>query len=117
MKYVFILFLILAGVLSCAKDHVGYTPTPYAVPIPDHFPDLIVPEDNPMTVEGIELGRHLFYEKMLSGDNTMSCASCHAPSAAFSDTNQFSKGIDGKQGSRNSMALMNLGWQSYFFSQ
>jgi cytochrome c peroxidase len=115
MKYVFILFLILVGVLSCAKDHVAYTPTPYAVPIPTHFPDMIVPENNPMTVEGVELGRHLFYEKMLSGDNSMSCATCHAPAAAFSDTNQYSKGIDGIQGTRNSMALINLGWQSFFF--
>jgi cytochrome c peroxidase len=115
MKYVFILFLILVGVLSCAKDHVEYTPTPYAVPIPTHFPDMIVPENNPMTVEGVELGKHLFYEKMLSGDNSMSCATCHAPTAAFSDTNQYSKGIDGIQGTRNSMALMNLGWQSFFF--
>lgn len=115
MNYVFLLFVILVGVLSCVKDRVGYTPTPYAVTIPTHFPDMIVPEDNPMTVEGVELGRQLFYEKMLSGDNTMSCASCHAPAAAFSDTNQFSKGIDGIQGTRNSMALINLGWQSFFF--
>ena len=115
MKYVFILFLILVGVLSCAKDHVEYTPTPYAVPIPTHFPDMIVPENNPMTVEGVELGKHLFYEKLLSGDNSMSCATCHAPAAAFSDTNQYSKGIDGIQGTRNSMALINLGWQSFFF--
>ncbi len=68
-----------------------------------------------MTVEGVLLGKNLFYEKMLSGDNTMSCASCHAPSAAFSDSNQFSKGIDGIQGTRNSMVLINLGWQPFFF--
>jgi cytochrome c peroxidase len=45
----------------------------------------------------------------------MSCGACHAPSSAFSDPNQFSTGIDGIQGTRNSMALINLGWQDFFF--
>jgi cytochrome c peroxidase len=74
-----------------------------------------IPNDNPMTVEGVYLGRKLFYEKQLSGNNTMSCGACHAPSSAFSDPNQFSTGIDGIQGTRNSMALINLGWQDFFF--
>jgi cytochrome c peroxidase len=76
---------------------------------------MIIPEDNPMTVEGVELGRFLFYEKRLSGDNTQSCASCHLPSASFSDPNQYSTGIDGIQGTRHSMALVNLGWEDFFF--
>jgi cytochrome c peroxidase len=76
---------------------------------------MIIPADNPMTVEGVELGRFLFYEKRLSGDNTQSCASCHLPSASFSDPNQFSTGIDGIQGTRHSMALVNLGWEDFFF--
>jgi cytochrome c peroxidase len=74
-----------------------------------------IPDDNPMTVEGIALGRKLFYESQLSGDNTQSCGDCHAPSSAFSDPNQYSTGIDGIQGNRNSMALINLGWQNFFF--
>ena len=45
----------------------------------------------------------------------MSCGACHAPASSFSDPNQFSTGIDGIQGSRNSMALINLGWQNFFF--
>ena len=76
---------------------------------------MIIPEDNPMTVEGVELGRKLFYEKKLSGDNTMSCGACHSPQTSFSDANQFSTGIDGIQGTRNSMALINLGWNTSFF--
>jgi cytochrome c peroxidase len=74
-----------------------------------------IPIDNPLTVEGVELGRKLFYEELLSGDNTQSCASCHSPAAAFSDPNQFSTGIQGIQGTRNSMALINLGWNNFFF--
>jgi cytochrome c peroxidase len=115
MKYLFFIFVGLVIFISCKKDKVGFTPTPYVLDIPSHFPDMIIPEDNPMTVEGVTLGRKLFYEERLSGDNTMSCASCHAPEAAFSDPNQFSVGIDGVPGTRNSMALINLGWQSFFF--
>jgi cytochrome c peroxidase len=76
---------------------------------------MIIPSDNPMTVEGVELGRYLFYEKRLSGDNTMNCATCHMPEHGFSDNNQFSTGIDGIQGTRQSMALINLGWENFFF--
>ena len=115
MKYLLLIFVGVVLFFSCKKDKVGYTPTPYNLQIPSHFPDMIIPADNPMTVEGVELGRYLFYEKLLSGDNSMSCASCHSPSSAYSDPNQFSTGIDGLQGSRNSMVLINLGWNDYFF--
>ncbi len=90
-------------------------PTPYVLDIPANLPQMIIPADNPLTVEGVKLGRHLFYEKRLSGNNTMSCASCHRPENSFSDPAQFSTGIDGFQGPRNSMALVNLGWESRFF--
>jgi len=117
MKYVLIslLFLVFAVIIACKKDKVAYEPTPYELEIPSHFPDMPIPADNPMTVEGVELGRKLFYEKKLSGDNTMSCGACHAPEAAYSDPNQFSEGIDGQLGNRNAMALINLGWDSFFF--
>jgi len=115
MKYLLSIFLLVAVILSCRKDKVGYIASPYQLEIPSHFPDMIIPDDNPMTVEGVALGRKLFYEEMLSGDNTMSCASCHAPANSFTDPNQFSTGIDGIKGTRNSMALINLGWQKFFF--
>jgi cytochrome c peroxidase len=115
MKYLFLIFVGVVIFLSCKKDKVGHEPTPYVLDIPSHFPDMIIPADNPMTVEGVQLGRKLFYEKKLSGDNTISCASCHAPENSFTDPNQFSVGIDGVQGTRNSMALINMGWQDFFF--
>ena len=112
----FLLFIaVIVFFLACKKDKVEYTPTPYELEIPSHFPDMIIPTNNPMTVEGVELGRKLFYETKLSGDNSQSCASCHAPDAAFSDPNQYSTGIDGIQGTRNSMALVNVGWNEFFF--
>ena len=72
-----------------------------------------IPTDNPMTEEGIELGRFLFYEKQLSGDNSMSCASCHKIENAFAENAQYSVGIDGISGFRNSMPLFNLGWEEF----
>ncbi len=115
MKYLLVSFVVIAVILSCNKDKVAYEPTPYQLEVPSHFPDMIIPEDNPMTKEGVELGRKLFYEKKLSGDNTMACANCHAPQNAFSDPNQFSEGIDGIEGRRNAMALINLGWDDFYF--
>jgi cytochrome c peroxidase len=114
MKFV-IVFSFLFLLVACRKDKADYTPTPYQLKVPSHFPDMIIPSNNPMTVEGVELGRFLFYEKQLSGDNTMNCASCHMPQHSFSDANKYSIGIDGVFGNRQSMALINIGWESFFF--
>lgn len=91
-------------------------PTPLELQTPSNMPPITIPADNPMTVEGVELGRKLFYEELLSGDNTQSCGSCHAQAFAFSDNGkQFSEGIDGQLGNMNAMAIMNLGWAQEFF--
>lgn len=120
--------ILLAGTTiftSCKKrddDGGGVAPppapTPYVFEIPNGFPDNanLMPPDNPMTVEGIALGRKLFYEKKLSADGSMSCASCHNQAFSFTDDNkQFSTGIDNIQGKRNSMPLVNLAWSRTFF--
>jgi cytochrome c peroxidase len=108
-------------ILSCRKDP-GIEPattTPYTFEYPgiigDYLPPVPVPADNPMTEEGVELGRKLFFEEMLSADNTQSCATCHIPSASFSDTTTYSKGIDGLDGTRNAMAIINPGWMNKLF--
>jgi cytochrome c peroxidase len=103
-------------VLSCRKDKTSdLQPTPYNLEIPSHFPQMPIPADNPLTEEGVELGRHLFYDKLLSIDNTVSCASCHHQVNAFSDPNVLSVGVGGAVGTRQSMALVNMGWQQFFF--
>lgn len=89
------------------------TPAPLERPV--GFPSLKIPADNPQTVEGIELGRHLFYDKKLSADLTMSCASCHDQFRAFGDINPVSEGVDGKVGRRQAMVLFNLAFQEDFF--
>ena len=115
MKRILFILIVVPLIFSCTKDKAVANPTPYHLKIPSHFPSMQIPEDNPMTVEGVKLGRELFYELRLSADNTMSCGTCHAPDKAFADGNQFSEGIDGLLGNRNSMALINLGWNESFF--
>ncbi len=118
MKVLSILFVGIA-ILSCRKDqtlpHPVYSPTPYDLEIPDNFPTMNIPDDNPITNEGVRLGRHLFWDTRLSGDNSMACAECHIPSSAFSDPSALSVGIDGVYGKRNSMVLQNLGWANNYF--
>lgn len=86
-----------------------YDPTPYALAV-GHFPPPALPMDNPLTEAGVQLGRMLFHEKKLSGDNTQACADCHLQSRNFSDPAVFSVGIAGQEGSRHSMVLSNLAW-------
>ncbi|MCB0705902.1 MAG: cytochrome C peroxidase [Saprospiraceae bacterium] len=69
-----------------------------------------IPSDNPLTVDGVALGRYLFYDPILSLDSTISCASCHLPAAAFADTVALSKGVGGTLGVRNAMSLANVGY-------
>lgn len=94
-------------------------PTPLTLDIPAWAEDgvhyLNLPLDNPLTVEGVALGRKLFYEKALSNDFTMACATCHKQEHAFSDPRQFSIGTDGSVGRRNSMPIQNLAWDHGFF--
>lgn len=75
-----------------------------------------IPPDNPSTPAGIDLGRRLFYDPILSGNDTQSCAGCHSQDFAFADTGRrFSAGIDGVSGTRNAPALVNVGWSPTLF--
>lgn len=117
-----ITFLFLSAILiigACNPDpnsqdtdleYITYAPSNYTVIPPNGFPAMEIPADNPMTVEGIKLGRHLFYDPILSRDSTISCGSCHQIDKAFTDGVQFSKGIDGRLARRNSMSLINVGY-------
>ena len=82
------LALLLISVASCREKEQVYKPTPYILPIPRYFPTrLNIPADNPLTIEGIALGRYLFYDGRLSGrtnpDSMMSCGTCHLQENSF----------------------------------
>ncbi len=105
--------------LACAcNDEPAGEIVPMATPNPLQIPELFannilspaIPLDNPQTLEGIALGKRLFFDPILSVDDSQSCADCHAPQNAFTDISRFSDGVDGIFGSRNSMPLFNLAW-------
>jgi cytochrome c peroxidase len=94
----------------------GHNHTHYNLNIPAGLPPMIIPADNPMTVEGVTLGRKLFYDNILSANNTQNCGSCHQLRNYTVDSNlAFSTGVDGIQGTRNSMPLFNIGYAKNFF--
>jgi len=129
---ILLLICLFATLISCKKEGcidpiaINYNPeahinngsceyfstTNYNVITPNGFPNMLIPENNPMTIEGISLGEKLFNDPILSGDETQSCASCHIQSSSFSDPNQFSTGINGSQGFRNASAIINAGWNT-----
>ena len=95
---------------GCDLTGIPYAPTAYTIQKPAHFPQIPVPADNPMTLEGVQLGRRLFYDPILSADSTMSCSSCHLPEMSFTDGKAVSKGIDGIAGRRSAMSLLNIAY-------
>ena len=103
------------GALGADLTDLPYEPVTYAFELPGHFQDLRQPADNPATVDGVALGRHLFFDPLLSRDSTVSCASCHRPELAFTDGRALAEGIDGRLGRRSSMSLVNVGLQASFF--
>lgn len=80
--------------------------------LPPGFPRPKVPADNPMSVEKVELGRHLFYDKRLSGNGTQSCASCHKQELAFADERAVGLGSTGELHTRGAMSLANVGYNT-----
>lgn len=110
--------MILPGMMALAFVSAGwpYTSEPYPLEYPASFGNRTnIPANNPLTKEGVYLGRMLFYEKKLSANNRVSCGSCHMQRLAFTDGKAFSTGIDGVPTDRNAMSLANLLWVRNFF--
>lgn len=114
------------SILGCTDSNaVNYNPnatesngscvytTAYTLEVPQILELILpplIPTNNPLSVEGVALGRKLFYDPILSGDGTQACADCHLAANSFTDPRQFSVGIDGSVGTRNSMPLYNVAW-------
>ena len=116
-KGIFICCILLFAACSGSgggEEESPYTPIPVQMSVPPLFQQRliapVIPADNPLTEEGIALGKKLFFDPRLSGNNTQACASCHDPGRAFTDNDRFSEGIDDILGTRNSMPLFNLAW-------
>lgn len=120
--FIAVMAMIICVTWSCADDPVVDPPmeeilqdsTKYnfahgSLPAPD------LPADNELTVQGVTLGRMLFYEKVLSKDGTQSCGSCHKQDQGFSDSRRFSIGVEGLPGTRQAMSVFNMAWNSNEF--
>jgi len=100
--------------LSCGDRYQPLDHSPYVMEVRPNFPAMQVPDNNPMTVASVALGRQLFFDKRLSGDGTISCADCHKASSGFADDVPKSAGVDGALGFRNSGSLANVAYLPYF---
>ncbi len=97
-------------------DHPAPEPTPITdFRAPFVYGRFSVPENNPLTEEGFELGRRLFYDTRLSGDNLISCATCHRQERGFTDGLSRAIGKHGQELGFSSMSLSNLLWGSRHF--
>ncbi len=130
-----VILMLVVALISCKKDHeeegpAGYTPTPYDFVIPKFFPTLLnIPADNPMTYEGIALGRYLFYDGRLAGrshpDSLMTCGTCHLQENSFECGINHPKyhdghpyGVTGVLTPHYMLPLINLVWnnEGYFWN-
>lgn len=109
-----VLVLVLMAV-ACSKSIEALTVFEGFVQ-PSHFPAPAYRlQENPVTEPGFVLGRKLFFDEQLSGNRTISCASCHIPSSAFTQHGHaVSHGVEDRLGRRNSPPVMNLAWQTNF---
>ncbi|MFM1971943.1 MAG: hypothetical protein RL185_625 [Bacteroidota bacterium] len=112
-KYSILLLFISLLTIACTKEIAqvfeGFKK-------PSNFPDPVYKfENNQVTKAGFELGRKLFFDPILSADNTISCGSCHIPTSAFTQHgHSVSHGINDLLGTRNSPPIMNLAWSNAF---
>src|SRR5262249_15444610 len=113
-----VVFLAFVGAMSLitradetsnAPERLEFTP-PRGIPV-DVWA-YYVPKENPLTRSKVELGRELFFDKRLSSDNTVSCASCHDPQLAFTDGKRVSEGVGGRLGTRNAPTILNAMFNS-----
>ncbi len=121
IKNSIIIITLLVALTACKKTEIEETqPTPYSLELPAFFPTILnIPNDNPLTVEGVELGRYLFYDTLLCGTinngGAISCASCHTQNAGFdlgSNNPRLSDGrpvgVAGTATPHNALPLVNL---------
>lgn len=120
-KRIYTLALLLFFLCACKKkeeetnvDAITLDTTPYVLDF-GNFPPPMIPQDNQLTQAKVQLGRMLFYDPILSGDGSQSCADCHRQKHAFSDTNTLSIGIAGLEGKRQAMGIFNMLWNSNEF--
>lgn len=115
MNKIILIFILVVSIYSCKVEDSNDAIISFNQPA--SFPSPVYTfQNNELTQSGFELGRKLFYDPILSKDNTISCGSCHQQVVAFAHgEHKLSHGINGLLGTRNSPALFNIAWQNAFF--
>lgn len=109
--------IALLSILLVAFAFPGslYAQETYFSDVPLGIDWIIVPQDNPMSAEKVELGKQLFFDPRLSGNGTVSCASCHDPNKGWADNQKFTPGAHGQLTTRNVPSIVNVGLHRTFF--
>lgn len=109
-------FLALLAVVGCQDNDDGYTNVSVELEVPPHFPEVTYNlTNNPLTENGIELGRKLFYDGAVSSTGTISCGSCHEQKYAFTHHGHtFSHGVNDLEGTRNTPPVQNMAFLENF---
>ncbi len=103
--------LLLFAALACEPTAATPDdPDPWQWQLPDGFPEPFVPADNAMSAAKVELGRYLFYDVRISGNQTFSCGSCHDQAKGFADGKALPEGSTGDIVPRNAMSLANVAY-------
>lgn len=104
--------LAVLACVACTKDEtpISVADLPYALQFPPGASSFPIPADNPLTQASVKLGKALFFDERLSLGRGISCASCHHPDRAFSDTVALSNGVEGRTGFRNAPSLGNVAY-------
>lgn len=114
-----IVVLLALMAAACRQSSKPGSDRPIGRPItlktPLGLPELAVPADNPVTAETVALGRKLYYDRRLSADDTIACASCHDPGKGFTDGRRFSTGFHNQQGTRNAPPVVNAAYSPLQF--
>lgn len=117
MKWV-VGWLCIILLVACNKETAIDVPSvdevEWQLNLPNHFPQPEIPGNNKLTQSRVELGRKLFFDPVLSRNNTISCSSCHEPRLAFAKPEVISPGVEGRLGFRNAPTLTNVAYNKSF---
>ena len=103
----FVIAGLVAGLVFVSQGTNLFAKEKQFVELPLGLEPFKVPADNPLTKAKIELGKQLYFDKRLSSDNTVSCASCHDPNKGWSNDEAFATGVDGQMGGRSAPTIIN----------
>ena len=106
---------VFLGLISTSLWSEEKAEFPEVITVPKGLPPIPWPADNPYTPEKAELGRLLYFDKRLSSNETVSCASCHDPRLTYGDRKKVSIGIFGHAGTRHAPTVINSAYSKFQF--